>query len=219
VTAAHAVNKLEKAKRAVLSRLAPRAVQRASKLVAMIAGDDAARRAELAGAFTTVMATVGNFVSGRRARRILEEMDRDPRLSFQAVLARLEQFEGPQRELAEAEVRRMVTHLGDAIAPEAVRPMLRAVAVWCEDSLQREDCVNACRALRDLDGSELDQLAELVAQSLARGDSELRLTQTGRAERLLRRLEDCDLARLEGAEIVLKRRRAELLRDILLGSG
>jgi len=209
------VNKLEKAKRRVLSRLAPRAVQRASRVVAAIAGDEAARRAELAGAFATVMAMVGSFVSGRRARRILEEMDREPRLAFQPLQARLEQFDGPQRELAEAEVRRMVTHLGDAIAPEAVRPMLRAVAVWCEDSLQREDCVNACRALRDLDGSELEQLAELLEQSLGGTDAELRLEAAGREERLLRRLDDCDLARVEGSEIVIKRRRAELLRGML----
>src|SRR5687767_15599696 len=127
------MNALEKAKRNVLTRLAPRAIQRASRVVAVVAGNEAARRAELAGAFATVLATVGSFVSGRRAKRMLEEMERDPELSFEALLPRLDEFSGPQRELAEAEVRRMVSHLGDAIAPEAIRPMLRAVAVWRDD--------------------------------------------------------------------------------------
>ncbi|HVJ15112.1 MAG TPA: hypothetical protein VM686_06710 [Polyangiaceae bacterium] len=219
----------------MLSRLAPRAIRRATRVVALVAGDDAARRAELAGAFATVLATVGSFVSGRRAKRILEEMERSPELSFESVLAQLEQFGEQQRELAEAEVRRMVTHLGDAIAPQAIRPMLCAVAVWCEEGLQREDCVNACRALRDLDATELEQLAQLVGEALQRSDdAELRLLSTAsgdvslcagpnllalsraqNAQRLLQRLGDCDLARGEGSEFVLKRRRAELLRRIL----
>jgi hypothetical protein len=200
----------------VLSRLVPRAIRRATRVVALVAGDEAARRAELAGAFATVLATVGSFVSGRRAKRMLEEMERDPELSFEAVLGRLEKFGEPQRELAEAEVRRMVTHLGDAIAPQAIRPMLRAVAVWCEEGLLREDCVNACRALRDLDATELGRLSELVNDALERSDgAELRLVAGAASQRLLQRLSDCDLARSEGSEFVLKRRRAELLGQIL----
>nr|AQQ75037.1 hypothetical protein [uncultured bacterium] len=228
------MSNLERAKRSVLSR-APRAIRRASRVVALVAGDDAARRAELAGAFATVLATVGNFVSGRRAKRVLEEMEKDPQLSFEAVLLRLEQFSDQQRELAEAEVRRMVAHLGDAIAPQAIRPMLRAVAVWCEEGLQREDCVNACRALRDLDAMELEQLAQVIGEalelsrdeelrlasdpsgqvSLGSGPDSLLLSRARNAERLLQRLSDCDLARSEGPAFVIKRRRAELLRRIL----
>jgi hypothetical protein len=51
--------------------------------------------------------------------------------------------------------------------------------------------------------------------AVSSGQELLPLSQSRSAERLLRRLGDCDLARGEGKGVVLKRRRAELLRHML----
>ncbi len=181
-----------RAGRNALTKFAPRAIQGASRAVALIAGNDAARRAEIAGAFATVLATVGAFMSGRRARRVLEEMERTPELSFEPLLEHFRAMPDAERDLAEAEVRRMIAYLGDAIATEAVVPMLRAIAAWREDGLMREACVNACRLLRDLDRAEIDQLRNLeprltprlIASELASSDGTL----TQRRAELLKRL-------------------------------
>jgi hypothetical protein len=238
------LSNLVKAGRNAISKFAPRAIQRASKAVGLIAGDDAARRAEIAGAFASVMATVGTFTSARRARRVLDEMERDPSLSFEAVLRRFSALPEPQRDLAEAEVRRMLAALSDAIATEAVVPMLRAIQGWTEDPLLREDAVSACRALRDLDQAELGSLRALVSEasersrdaeprlfaafenevSVSSGDEIVPLSRSRDASRLLRRLVDCDLARAEerradGAArdaVRVTRRRLELLAKILV---
>ncbi len=205
-----------RAGRNALTKFAPRAIHGASKAVALIAGDDAARRAEVAGAFATVLATVGAFMSGRRAKRVLEEMERTPALSFEPLLEHFRAMPEGQRDLAEAEARRMIADLGDAIAPEAVIPMLKAIAAWREDGLMREACVNACRLLRDLDRAEIDQLRTLIDAALTqRNDAVLHFDARNEAHeraRLLRRLAECELS--DG--VTLTRRRAELLRQLLL---
>jgi hypothetical protein len=113
----------------------------------------------------------GVWFAGHRARRVVTEVQRNPALSLPEALVRMTAFGADDVEATEAEVRRMVSDLADAISPEAVAPILRVFTARSHDRLTRAEALSLVGALRGLHAHELDALRLLVTEALNATDA------------------------------------------------